>query len=46
MLRYDNEKSKGHHRHVLDVEEPYEFVDVDTLVKDFLEEIDNIRKAK
>jgi hypothetical protein len=46
LLRYDNEKGKGHHRHVSDLEEPYDFVDADTLVKDFLEEIERIRKAK
>jgi hypothetical protein len=46
LLRYDNEKGKGHHRHVLDLEEPYRFTDVETLVKDFLEEIEQMRKTK
>lgn len=46
LLRYDNEKGKGHHRHVMDVEEPYDFVDADILVKDFLHGIERIRKAK
>jgi hypothetical protein len=44
LLRYDNEK--GHHRHVLGLEEPYRFTDVDTLVKDFLEDIEPIREMK
>jgi hypothetical protein len=32
---YDNHHPKGHHRHVRGVEEPYDFVDVDTLLSDF-----------
>lgn len=46
LLRYDTENGKGHHRHVLDVEEPYDFVGADILVKDFLREIERMRKAK
>jgi hypothetical protein len=46
LLRYDNEKGKGHHRHALDLEEPYRFTDVDTLVKDFLEDIERMREMK
>jgi len=46
LLRYDNEKSKGYHRHVVELEEPYHFNDVDTLVKDFLQDIERIRQNK
>ncbi len=46
LLRYDNEESKGDHRHVVGVEQPYHFTDVDTLVKDFLEDIERIRGNK
>ena len=27
LVRYDNERGKGDHRHILDIEEPYEFKD-------------------
>lgn len=46
LLRYDNEESNGDHRHVVGVEQPYHFTDVDTLVKDFLEDIERIRGNK
>ena len=36
VLRYDNERGKGDHVHVGDVERHYEFRDVDQLVADFL----------
>jgi hypothetical protein len=36
VLRYDNEAGKGDHRHIKDdVEEPYAFIDQDTLLGDF-----------
>ena len=35
-VRYDNEAGKGDHRHYFDREEAYHFVDVETLVADFL----------
>jgi hypothetical protein len=43
VIRYDNERGKGHHRHVRDKEEPYVFVDVETLVADFLFDIERTR---
>jgi hypothetical protein len=46
LLRYDNEESKGDHRHVVGVEQPYHFTDVDTLVNDFLQDIERIRGNK
>ncbi len=36
VLRYDNERGKGDHVHVGDVERDYEFRDVDQLIADFL----------
>ncbi len=39
VVRYDNEAGKGDHRHVGEREEPYEFVDVDTLIRDFVEAV-------
>ena len=35
VLRYDNERGKGDHRHSLRSEEPYRFLDVDRLLRDF-----------
>lgn len=45
IIGYDNERLKGDHRHVAGREEPYLFVDVETLVRDFLAEIDRWRSA-
>ena len=39
IVGYDNEVGKGDHRHVRDQEEAYAFVDVETLVADFLADI-------
>jgi len=36
VVRYDNERGKGDHRHYPDGEEAYCFTDVNTLVADFL----------
>jgi hypothetical protein len=35
LVRYDNERGKGDHRHVQDIEEPYNFITVETLLNDF-----------
>jgi hypothetical protein len=40
MLRYDNEAGKGDHRHVRDPEEPYRFIDPDTLLADFWRDVE------
>lgn len=39
IVGYDNEAGKGAHRHVDGGEQPYAFVDVDTLVADFLADV-------
>jgi hypothetical protein len=39
---YDNHHPKGHHRHVRDAEEPYRFVDVESLIADFFTEVGRI----
>ena len=36
---YDNHSPKGHHRHIEGVEEPYDFVDVDQLLEDFMADV-------
>jgi len=44
-VRYDNETDKGDHRHKIDQEEPYQFKDVETLVTDFLKDIEEARRG-
>ena len=39
LVRYDNERGKGDHRHYVDREEPYTFRDLDTLLQDFLRDV-------
>lgn len=45
IVRYHNETGKGDHRHRGGREEAYPFTDVETLVADFLEDIEKIRKG-
>jgi hypothetical protein len=45
-VRYDNERGKGDHRHIGNREEPYQFIDVETLVRDFLSDIDFVRGGR
>jgi hypothetical protein len=45
LVRYDNEKGKGDHRHIGRQEESYTFKNVETLVKDFLADIAKIRRG-
>lgn len=35
VIRYDNEAGKGEHRHIQDRQEAYQFIDLDTLMRDF-----------
>ena len=42
-MRYDNEVGKGDHRHYGNREEPYRFIDVETLVRDFLADIARLK---
>lgn len=39
LVRYDNEQGKGDHRHIAEAEEPYDFVDIPTLLRDFRQSI-------
>jgi len=36
LVRYDNERGKGDHRHIEGREEPYDFIDERRLIEDFL----------
>jgi len=40
IVRYDNEKSKGDHRHLGNREEPYEFISLEQLLKDFRHDLE------
>lgn len=44
VMRYDNERGKGDHRHVGDIEEPYVFVTPEALFRDFLMDIERMLK--
>jgi hypothetical protein len=39
VLRYDNERGKGDHKHVDEGEVPYRFIDFETLVADFMNDV-------
>ena len=43
VLRYDNEAGKGDHRHILDIETPYRFIDADKLLDDFWRDVEAMR---
>jgi Family of unknown function (DUF6516) len=40
IVRYDNEQGKGDHRHYRGKEEPYHFKNIDTLIADFIRDIE------
>ncbi|MBI5193067.1 MAG: hypothetical protein HZA08_06450 [Nitrospirae bacterium] len=44
IVRYDNETGKGDHRHYRTIEEAYRFVDVETLMADFLADVTKARR--
>ena len=43
IVGYDNERGKGDHKHLLDVETRYRFVSVETMVADFLADIERMK---
>lgn len=40
VLRYDNERGKGDHRHIRGVESPYKFSSLDALIADFTKDVE------
>ena len=46
MVGYDNERGKGDHKHIMDVQKRYKFTTVDKLVADFLADIERIKNAQ
>ena len=46
LVRFDNERGKGDHKHTGNNEYPYRFVDLPTLLRDFYSEVDQIGGSK
>jgi hypothetical protein len=46
VLLYDIHREKSHHRHLRGQETPYTFVDEDSLLTDFLRDVDLILEGK
>jgi len=46
LIRYDNERGKGDHRHKNGLEEVYNFISVEKLVQDFKADIERLRGIK
>lgn len=47
VVRYDNERGKGDHKHFADGKElPYDFRDVDSLLNDFWHDVDEALERK
>ena len=40
VVGYDNERGKGDHKHLIEQEVPYKFVDIETLIADFLRDVE------
>lgn len=43
VVGYDNERGKGDHRHLGAVEQPYQFVDVPTVLADFMRDVEGLK---
>jgi hypothetical protein len=43
VVGYDNERGKGDHKHLGGRERTYRFVDVDTLLRDFLRDVEKLK---
>lgn len=43
IVGYGNESGKGDHKHIRDVETRYKFIDVETMVANFLADVERIR---
>lgn len=45
VIGFDNERGKGDHWHLLEQEFPYRFIGVDTLIEDFIKEVEQWKNA-
>jgi Family of unknown function (DUF6516) len=46
IVGYDNERGKGDHRHILDVEEMYTFSTKENLIADFMKSVEEVGGLK
>jgi Family of unknown function (DUF6516) len=46
IVGYDNERGKGDHRHILDIEEVYMFSTKENLIADFLKSVEEVGGLK
>lgn len=46
IVGYDNERGKGDHKHLLNIEKRYKFISVEKLIADFLADIERINNAQ
>lgn len=46
VVGYDNERGKGDHKHLHEIEVPYAFTSVEKLVADFLVDIERLKYEK
>lgn len=46
IIGYDNAERKGDHRHHKDNISPYQFKDVETLIKDFYGDVEKIKRGE
>ncbi|MBM3556047.1 MAG: hypothetical protein FJX47_10895 [Alphaproteobacteria bacterium] len=42
LVRYDNERRKGDHKHIGSREEPYRFTTVEKLIEDFIADVERL----
>ncbi|WP_431858891.1 toxin-antitoxin system TumE family protein [Azospirillum sp.] len=43
LVGYDNERGKGDHKHIKGLELPYMFIDIETLLADFVADVEALR---
>ena len=43
IVGYDNERGKGDHKHLREMEYPYQFINVETLILDFLRDVERMK---
>ncbi len=46
LVRYDNEHGKGDHKHIGKQEQPYKFSTVETLIADFMDDVNQYKKPE
>lgn len=45
VMRYDNERGKGDHKHIADQEYPITFTNIENLIVSFQNDINSLRRA-